>query len=130
MNRLKVLVTQLLAIALLAAPMAVIPISGQLPAQAKVVYPTDRTILPIPQPVLPKSATQDVRDATTPARFQVKAPDGAPNVLIVLIDDMGFGMSDAFGGPVHMPNACVLQTTACVTTSFIPPHCVRRRVRH
>ncbi len=35
--------------------------------------------------------------------FQVEAPDGAPNVLIVLIDDMGFGQSSAFGGPVHMP---------------------------
>ena len=34
---------------------------------------------------------------------QVKAPAGAPNVLIVLIDDMGFGQSSAFGGPIHMP---------------------------
>ncbi len=33
----------------------------------------------------------------------VEAPPGAPNVLIVLIDDMGFGQSSAFGGPVHMP---------------------------
>ena len=38
-----------------------------------------------------------------PPRFQVKAPAGAPNVLIVLIDDMGFGQSSAFGGPIHMP---------------------------
>jgi arylsulfatase len=33
----------------------------------------------------------------------VKAPDGAPNVVIVLIDDMGFGVPAAFGGPVPMP---------------------------
>ena len=33
----------------------------------------------------------------------MKAPEGAPNVLIVLIDDMGFGQSSAFGGPIHMP---------------------------
>ena len=33
----------------------------------------------------------------------MKAPAGAPNVVIVLIDDMGFGMSSAFGGPVNMP---------------------------
>ena len=38
-----------------------------------------------------------------PPRFQVKAPACAPNVLIVLIDDMGFGMSSAFGGPINMP---------------------------
>ena len=35
----------------------------------------------------------------------MKAPAGAPNVLIVLIDDMGFGQSSAFGGPIHMPTA-------------------------
>ena len=37
--------------------------------------------------------------------FEVKAPASAPNVLIVLIDDMGFGQSSAFGGPIHMPTA-------------------------
>ena len=44
-----------------------------------------------------------MRNAKAPARFEVKAPSGAPNVLIVLIDDMGFGQSSAFGGPIHMP---------------------------
>jgi arylsulfatase A-like enzyme len=38
-----------------------------------------------------------------PPRFEVKAPDGAPNVVIVLIDDLGFGVPTAFGGPVTMP---------------------------
>ena len=46
-----------------------------------------------------------MRNATPPERFQVKAPAGAPNVLIVLIDDMGFGESSAFGGPIKMPTA-------------------------
>jgi len=63
----------------------------------------DRTVLPIPEPNYPHSATLDAREATPPPRFQVKAPEGAPNVLIVLIDDMGFGMSGAFGGPIQMP---------------------------
>ena len=63
----------------------------------------DRTILPIPEPNYPHATELDVRNAKAPPRFQVKAPDGAPNVLIILIDDMGFGMSSAFGGPVHMP---------------------------
>ena len=34
-----------------------------------------------------------------------RRPQGAPNVLIVLVDDMGFGMPSAFGGPVRMPSA-------------------------
>ena len=45
----------------------------------------------------------DVRNVTPPPRFEVKAPAGAPNVVIVLIDDLGFGVTSAFGGPVPMP---------------------------
>jgi arylsulfatase len=84
-------------------PMTATQVAAQDSASAKVVYPTDRTILPIPEPKAPDITTFDARNATPPSRFVVKAPDGAPNVLIVLIDDMGFGMSEAFGGPIHMP---------------------------
>ncbi len=63
----------------------------------------DRTVLPIPEPAVPFSTILDARNAKAPPRFEVKAPAGAPNVLIILIDDMGFGQSSAFGGPVHMP---------------------------
>ena len=65
----------------------------------------DRTQLPIKEPTYPHSKTLDVRDATPPPPFAVTAPEGAPNVLIILIDDMGFGQSSAFGGPIHMPTA-------------------------
>ena len=65
----------------------------------------DRTKLPIAEPDYPHSTVLDARDTSPPPRFQVKPPDGAPNVLIVLIDDMGFGMPSAFGGPVRMPSA-------------------------
>ncbi len=64
----------------------------------------DRTTLPIAEPVYPHSTILDARNATPPPIFQVKAPANAPNVLIVLVDDMGFGQSSAFGGPVQMPN--------------------------
>lgn len=63
----------------------------------------DRTTLPVAEPKYPHSKIFDVRNATPPPRFEVKAPAGAPNVLIVLIDDMGFGQSSAFGGPINMP---------------------------
>jgi arylsulfatase A-like enzyme len=65
--------------------------------------PSDRTVLPIPEPNYPHSTILDARNAKAPPRFQVKAPEKAPNVLIVLIDDMGFGQCSAFGGPIHMP---------------------------
>jgi arylsulfatase len=63
----------------------------------------DRTVLPIPQPVPKLITEQDVRKAQMPARLDLTAPKGAPNVLLVLIDDMGFGQPAAFGGPINMP---------------------------
>src|SRR5512143_1176955 len=63
----------------------------------------DRTVLPIAEPDYPHETELDARKAKAPPRFEVKPPAGAPNVLIVLIDDMGFGHSSAFGGPVNMP---------------------------
>ncbi|WP_091682916.1 arylsulfatase [Methylocapsa palsarum] len=65
--------------------------------------PLDRTELPIRQPVYPPVTELDARKVKPPPFFQIKAPPSAPNVLIVLIDDMGFGQSSAFGGPVRMP---------------------------
>lgn len=63
----------------------------------------DRTVLPIPEPKYPPITELDAHKAKAPPRFEVKAPEGAPNVVIVLIDDMGFGTAGTFGGPVAMP---------------------------
>jgi arylsulfatase A-like enzyme len=63
----------------------------------------DRTVLPIKEPTYPESTVLDARDAKALPRFEVKAPAKAPNVVIVLIDDIGFGASSAFGGPINMP---------------------------
>lgn len=78
----------------------------------------NRTALPIPEPIPPPITTLDARDAQAPPRFEVKAPAGAPNVLIVLIDDMGFGQSDAFGGPIHMPTVGRLATNGLRYNQF------------
>jgi arylsulfatase len=88
---------------LLALLSTVAPVVAQQTTPASVVLPTDRTVLPIPEPQYPHSTVFDARNATPPPRFEVKAPAKAPNVLIILIDDMGFGQSSAFGGPIHMP---------------------------
>src|SRR5450432_2164075 len=63
----------------------------------------DRTVLPIHEPLRQTYKELDARNAKAPARWDVKAPKGAPNVVVVLIDDMGFGASSRFGGPVNMP---------------------------
>ena len=65
-----------------------------------------RSVLPIPDQVRWGLTTYDAKDPGTcyPPIPQLRPPEGAPNVLIVLIDDVGFGASSAFGGPCETPN--------------------------
>jgi arylsulfatase A-like enzyme len=66
-----------------------------------------REVLPIPDRRQVGLTTYDAKDPDTsfPPIRPLRPPAGAPNVLVVLIDDVGFGASSAFGGPVHMPTA-------------------------
>ena len=66
-----------------------------------------RTMLPIPDRPAPGLTTYDAKDPDTsfPPIEPLLPPEGAPNVLIVLVDDVGFGASSAFGGPCATPNA-------------------------
>jgi arylsulfatase len=59
--------------------------------------------LPAPDRPLRGTAAMYATDATYPPLQPLRPPEGAPNVAIILIDDMGFGASSAFGGPIHMP---------------------------
>ena len=86
----------------------------------------DRRVLPVQEPEPPTIHETDARKAKAPARFEVKAPAGAPNVVIVLIDDFGFGQASAFGGPIHMPTleriaASGLRYNRFHTTSLCSP---------
>ena len=63
----------------------------------------DRTVLPIAEPKRPAYTEIDAHKAKMPPHFEVKAPKGAPNVVIVLIDDLGFGATSTFGGPIKTP---------------------------
>jgi arylsulfatase A-like enzyme len=66
-----------------------------------------RDILPIPDRPHEGLITYDAKDPDTsfPPIEPLRPPAGAPNVLILLIDDVGFGASSAFGGPCNTPNA-------------------------
>ncbi len=87
------MLTLLTALGIIASP-AALPAADTL----------DRTVLPIPEPARPVYTELDVRNAPPPPpRFEVTAPEGAPNVVIILIDDVGFGAAAPFGGPVPMP---------------------------
>ena len=66
-----------------------------------------RTMLPIPDRPVPGLTTYDAKDpaASFPPIEPLLPPEGAPNVLIVLLDDVGFGASSTFGGPCQTPTA-------------------------
>jgi arylsulfatase A-like enzyme len=88
----------------------------------------DRSHLPIPDPQWVGLTTYDAKDPDTkfPPITPVRPPDGAPNVLIILIDDAGFGSSSAFGGPCNTPTferlaADGLKYTRFHTTALCSP---------
>lgn len=66
-----------------------------------------REILPVPDIPHVGLTTYDAKDpdSTYPPIEPLRPPEGAPNVLIVLLDDVGFGASSAFGGPINTPTA-------------------------
>jgi arylsulfatase A-like enzyme len=66
-----------------------------------------RSVLPIPDRPRSGLITYDAKDPDTkyPPITQLRPPKGAPNVLVILIDDAGFGSSSAFGGPCNTPTA-------------------------
>jgi len=73
----------------------------------KTSRPIQREVLPIPDQAYAGFVTYDAKDPDS--RFapieELRPPPGAPNVLIVLLDDVGFGASSAFGGPCQSPTA-------------------------
>lgn len=86
---------------------------------ARAQTPIDsRTVLPIPQARIPSPPVLDARNAQAPTIQPLRAPQGAPNVVIVLIDDMGFGASSAYGGPCNMPAAERLAQGGLTYTRF------------
>jgi arylsulfatase A-like enzyme len=67
---------------------------------------TQRTVLPIPDQPRKGLVLYDAKDPENkyPPIVQLRPPAGAPNVLLILIDDAGFGSSSLFGGPCSTPN--------------------------
>ncbi|MCO5191278.1 MAG: sulfatase-like hydrolase/transferase, partial [Anaerolineae bacterium] len=66
-----------------------------------------RSVLPIPKRPYTGLVKYDAKDPESkfPPIEPLRPPQGAPNVLIILLDDVGFGASSAFGGPCYTPTA-------------------------
>jgi arylsulfatase len=68
---------------------------------------SERLVLPIPDELYDGPVYEDAKDprATFDPIQPLRPPAGAPNVLVILLDDVGFGAASAFGGPCHTPTA-------------------------
>ena len=78
-----------------------------------------RTSLPIPDVVKPGLTTYDAKDPDTkfPPIKELRPPKGA-QIVVILIDDVGFGATSAFGGPCYTPNFEMLAAGGLKYTRF------------
>jgi len=86
----------------------------------------NRTVLPIPEPAFAGTIGRTYEDSVADFGSRILAPKGAPNVLVIMIDDLGFGQASAFGGPIPTPNldritADGLRYTRFHTTALCSP---------
>lgn len=88
------------------------------PAIAENEVLVDRTELPIKAPWIKPILTLDARDAKAPPVFEVKAPKDAPNVVIIMLDDLGFGGTSATGSVLNTPEFDALAAEGLLYTQF------------
>jgi arylsulfatase len=89
-------------------------------AEAMGKFVQDRTVLPIPDRTFGGTAGRTLEDSVSDWSMipGPKAPEGAPNVLLIMIDDAGFGSIDTFGGPVATPNMTRVQRMGITYNRF------------
>jgi arylsulfatase len=80
----------------------------------------DRTVLPIPDRSFGGTIGRTLGDSVADWTIVPgpRPPEGAPNVLVVLLDDAGFGQPDTFGGPISTPNLTRVQSTGLTYNRF------------
>ena len=78
----------------------------------------DRTVLPVPDPAFKGRIAESFKNSTPDFPRSIEAPAGAPNVLIILLDDTGFGHAGAFGGAVDTPTMDKLAAEGLRYTRF------------
>jgi arylsulfatase A-like enzyme/uncharacterized membrane protein len=89
-------------------------------ADAMGKFSPDRTVLPIADRPFSGTAGRTMADSVPDWSIVagVRPPDSAPNVLVILIDDAGFGQPDTFGGAVRTPNLTRVQQAGVAYSRF------------
>jgi arylsulfatase len=70
----------------------------------RVPVPDDGSVLPFPPTPSASVAAPTLQQSKMQRRVEKRhLPQDAPNILIILLDDVGFGLPDTYGGPIHTP---------------------------
>lgn len=96
-------------------------VSGMALAQTQQVRhltEAERLVLPIADAPNKAVVNPDVMKSKPEFPLPISAPEGAPNIVLIMTDDVGFGASSAFGGPVPTPNLARLANTGLKYTNF------------
>ena len=78
----------------------------------------DRTVIPLPEPAFEGKIGETYKDSEGAWPKLPAAPAGAPNVVVILLDDVGFGQTGTFGGPVPTPALDKLASNGLRYTRF------------
>jgi len=87
-------------------PLLLVALCGLVPpaSQAATATPDDGSVLPFPPTPSASIAAASLQESTMVRRAAPNhLPADAPNILIILLDDVGFGLADTYGGPIHTP---------------------------
>lgn len=97
--------------------------SGRIESQAPSARPgafaaLDRTVLPIAEPQYPPITELDASKVKAPPIFEVKAPAGAPNVMVILLDNFRYAGSTTFGGVMNLATIERLAKNGLIYNNF------------
>ena len=102
-----------------------------LPQAVLAATPADGSVLPFPPTPSASVAGPTLQESKHQRRVEKShLPKDAPNILIVLLDDVGFGLPDTYGGPIHTPTLTHARAArASATTPSTPRRSARRPAR-
>jgi hypothetical protein len=89
----------------------------------------DGNYIPNPPPAFGGEINLNAKDSKTWWPPNIVPPKGAPNILLIMTDDQGYGISGTFGGVIPTPTMDASRKWDCATRSFIRPHSVHPRGR-
>jgi arylsulfatase len=100
---------------IIALALSALPLSGQAQQTATII---DRTVLPVPPPKFGGKIGVSLKDSHAEWPAPMKAPKGAPNVLLIMGDDIGYAHMSSFGGPANTPTFDRLAKQGLSFTNF------------